>query len=362
MPRSRQPRRQATLASLAAELKVSRTTVSNAYNRPDQLSAELRERVLAAAKRRGYPGPDPVARSLRTRKAGAVGLLLTEALSYSFRDPAAVSFLSGLAEVCESAGQGLLLIPAGPAREVSEAGAMVHQAAVDGFVVYSVADDDPYLAAVLERHLPLVVCDQPREIPGASLVGIDDRGAMRGLADHLVALGHREFGVVCMRLGRDRVEGVVSGDRLQGSNVHVQRERILGVREAMVDAGLDPATLTVIERYSHTGRDGHSAAAQALAVNPKITALMCTSDVLALGALDWARCAGIDVPARLSITGFDGVEEALRTRLTSVRQPQEEKGRRVGALLMAPSHSGVASIEILETELLRGQTAGPVSS
>ncbi len=77
IPSSRRP---ATLASLAAELGVSRTTVSNAYNRPDQLSAPLRARVLEAARRLGYPGPDPVARSLRTRKAGAVGLLLTEAL------------------------------------------------------------------------------------------------------------------------------------------------------------------------------------------------------------------------------------------------------------------------------------------
>ena len=86
-------RRPATLASLAAELGVSRTTVSNAYNRPDQLSAPLRERVLEAARRLGYPGPDPVARSLRTRRAGAVGLLLTEELSYAFRDPGATGFL-----------------------------------------------------------------------------------------------------------------------------------------------------------------------------------------------------------------------------------------------------------------------------
>ncbi|HEX5406028.1 MAG TPA: LacI family DNA-binding transcriptional regulator, partial [Pseudonocardiaceae bacterium] len=71
MVRSLHSRRPATLASLAAELGVSRTTVSNAYNRPDQLSPELRRRVLETARRLGYPGPDPVARSLRTRKAGA---------------------------------------------------------------------------------------------------------------------------------------------------------------------------------------------------------------------------------------------------------------------------------------------------
>ena len=118
--------------------------MSNAYNRPDQLSPELRKRVLDTARRLGYPGPDPVARSLRTRKAGAVGLLLTENLSYAFRDPGAVQFLEGLALACEDAGQGLLLIPASPEREDVAA---VHRAGVDGFVVYSVPEDDPHLAA-----------------------------------------------------------------------------------------------------------------------------------------------------------------------------------------------------------------------
>lgn len=362
MPRSRHPRRQATLASLAAELKVSRTTVSNAYNRPDQLSTGLRERVLEAAKRRGYPGPDPVARSLRTRKAGAVGLLLTEALSYSFRDPAAMSFLAGLAESCESAGQGLLLIPAGQGRDDVQSAAVVQQAGVDGFVVYSVADDDPYLAAVLERRLPMVICDQPREIDGASLVGIDDRGAMRKVADYLLSLGHKDIGVVCMRLGRDPRDGVADAARLDSPKFHVQRERIAGVRDALASAGLDPGSLTVIERAEHSSQSGHSAAEQAFATNPRITALLCTTDVLALGALDYARWRGIDVPGQLSITGFDGVDEALREGLTTVRQPAEEKGRRAGALLLTPSYSGVATVEMLETELLRGHTAAPPSA
>lgn len=143
MPRSPAPRRRATLASLAAELKVSRTTISNAYNRPDQLSAELRDRVLATAKRMGYPGPDPVARSLRTRKAGAVGLMITEPLNYSFSDPAALDFVAGLAESCEEAGQGLLLVAIGPNRSLDDGSAAVLAAGVDGFVVYSASDDDP---------------------------------------------------------------------------------------------------------------------------------------------------------------------------------------------------------------------------
>ena len=180
MSRSPAPRRRATLASLAAELKVSRTTISNAYNRPDQLSAELRERVLAAAKRLGYPGPDPVARSLRTRRAGAVGLVITEPLTYAFSDPAALNFVAGLAESCEEFGQGLLLVACGPERSVADGTNAVLSAGVDGFVVYAAADDHPYLQTALQRHLPVVIVDQPKNIPDASQVCIDDRAAMRG--------------------------------------------------------------------------------------------------------------------------------------------------------------------------------------
>src|SRR5690349_10543158 len=209
MARSMHVRRPATLASLAAELGVSRTTVSNAYNRPDQLSPELRRRVLETARRLGYPGPDPVARSLRTRKAGAVGLLLTENLSYAFRDPAAIGVLEGLALACEDAGVGLHLVPASPGREDVAA---VHRAGVDGFVVYSVPDDDPHLGAVLERPVPTVIVDQPR-VDGVDRVGPDDAAAVTAMAEHLISLGHRQIGVLCMRLARERNDDFVSIQR-----------------------------------------------------------------------------------------------------------------------------------------------------
>src|ERR1700716_1486313 len=178
MSRSPAPRRRATLPSLAAELKVSRTTISNAYNRPDQLSTDLRERVLATAKRLGYPGPDPVARSLRTRKAGAVGLVITEPLNYSFSDPAALDFVAGLAESCEEAGQGLLLVAGGPKRSVSDGTAAVLAAGGDAFFFSSASDHDPSLPVVQQRQLPIVVVDQPKDVPGTSRVCIDDRNAM----------------------------------------------------------------------------------------------------------------------------------------------------------------------------------------
>jgi len=355
MARSTNSRRPATLASLAAELGVSRTTVSNAYNRPDQLSPELRRRVLETARRLGYPGPDPVARSLRTRKAGAVGLLLTENLSYAFRDPAAIGFLEGLALACEDAGQGLLLVPANPERENVAA---VHRAGVDGFVVYSVPDDDPHLAAVLERPVPTVVCDQPH-LDDVDRVGIDDRTAIKALARHLIELGHRRIGVVCMRLGRDRNDGFVPIDRQREAHFHVQRARLAGLAEAFGAAGVDWSSVPVVERFDHTTASGESAAAQLLDHDPDITALVCTSDILAIGALNEAKRRGLKVPQDLTVTGFDGIPEAERIGLTTVRQPILEKGRAAGRLLLDTAEHGRPRVVTLDTELVVGSTSGP---
>jgi DNA-binding LacI/PurR family transcriptional regulator len=364
MSRGPAPRRRATLASLAAELKVSRTTISNAYNRPDQLSADLRERVLATAKRMGYAGPDPVARSLRTRRAGAVGLILTEPLNYSFSDPAALDFVAGLAESCEAAGQGLLLVAAGPNRSVSDGTAAVLSAGVDGFVVYSASDDDPYLPVVAQRAVPIVVVDQPKDVPGTSRVCIDDRAAMRSVAEYVIGLGHRDLGVLTMRLGRDwphpeAKPAVADLERVQTPHFHVQRERIHGVYDAMKAAGLQANSLTVVESYAHGPTSGGAAAEVALEVNPRITALMCTSDVLAISAMDYLRAHGIYVPGQMTVTGFDGIPDALARGLTTVKQPSIEKGRRAGQLLHEPPRSGLPVVEVLDTELVRGRTSGP---
>lgn len=347
------------MASLAAELKVSRTTISNAFNRPDQLSADLRERVLATAKRLGYAGPDPVARSLRTRRAGAVGLVISEPLTYSFNDPAALDFVAGVAQSCEELGQGLLLVAVGPSRSVADGTAAVLAAGVDGFVVYSVAEDDPYLQVVLQRRLPVVVVDQPKDVPGVSRVGIDDRSAMRRLADYVIGLGHRQIGLLTMRLGHDRRQGLADLDRLQSPTFHVQRERINGVRDALAAAGGDPDSLTVVESYEHLPTSGGAAAKVALDANSRITALMCTADVLALSAMDYLRAQGIYVPGQMTVTGFDGVPEAIGRGLTTVAQPSLEKGRRAGRLAQSRAPSGLPGIEVLTAELIRGRTAGP---
>src|SRR3954467_11786104 len=136
-----------TLATIAKELGVSRMTVSNAFNRPDQLSPELRERVLTTARTLGYAGPDPGGRALSRGRTGCVGVIFDAPLTTAFSDPAAVEVLHGVATVCEERELGMTLVPRLRGKDAE----LVRPALVDGFVVYCRGDDDPRLHALNER-------------------------------------------------------------------------------------------------------------------------------------------------------------------------------------------------------------------
>lgn len=326
-------RRRGTLASIAAELGVSRTTVSNAYNRPDQLSEKLREHILETAERLGYPGPDPMARGLRMRRVGAIGVLFTEHLPFAFEDPASVDFLAGLAEELGEMGDSMLVIPASSEEGGEVDLSLIRQAVVDGFVVYSVADNDPFLAAVRARGLPTVVCDQPADVAALPFVGIDDREAIKPAVRHLTELGHRKVGILSVRLSRTPNSGYVTEKRLTGAHHQVQKNRVEGALEALAEVGIQQSDVPIIERHLNDRENNRDAARQLLTENPDLTAVVCTTDTQAIAVLEYAKENGIRVPEDLSITGFDGIERALFHKLTTIIQPNRQKGIAVGRSL-----------------------------
>lgn len=340
-----------TLASIAAEVGVSRTTVSNAYNRPGQLSTDLRDHILEVARKQGYPGPDPMARNLRTRRAGAVGVLFTEQLSFAFDDPASVEFLSGLSEECGARESSMLVIPASSHAD-KEGLDLIRGAAVDGFIVYSVADDDPFLDYVASRGLPTVICDQPTDRDDLPFVGIDDREAIKPVVRALTEAGHRKVGILNVRLSRKPHDGPVTDQHLINAHHHLQRFRVEGALEALEEAGVDRADVPVVGRHLNTRERNYEAARELLTGNPDLTAVVCTTDTQALGVLKYAEDNGIRVPEDLSVTGFDGIEIARMAGLTTVAQPNREKGRAAGRALF----SGELGRTILPTEMVPGRT------
>lgn len=359
-----------SLAALAAELGVSRTTVSNAYNHPQQLSAELREQILATAERLGYLGPDPTARSLRTRRVGSVGVLFTDHLTYAFEDLASVDFLAGMAEASAGSQTSMTLVPVGPdSLDPTAAKQLVNSAVVDGFVVYSVAKGDPFLEAVHARGLPAVVCDQPADDHRMSFVGIDDHAAIAPAAQALVDAGHRNIGILCIRLDSEPNNGPVSLERLEHAHHHVQRARVQGALEVFDAAGIPTGAVPIIERHINDPANNIDAARELLTTHPDVTAILCTTDTMAFGVLEYAKELGLRVPEDLSVTGFDGITPALNRELTTVLQPNKIKGERAGTLLYSmieeaqKNHNvisrGQLHREILATSFHPGATVVP---
>jgi len=344
----------ATMKDVAAAAGVSPSTVSNAYNKPEQLSAEVRHRILAKARELGYPGPDAAARSLRSRRAGAIGLLLTEQLSYAFSDPFAVGLLAGLAEVAERTRTGLLLIPlprydvGTDTDELRESVETVRRAVVDGIAAYCVDVGHPALDVIASRGLPFAHSDH--DVPGRRVV-IDEVGATRAVGEHLARLGHTNVAMVVDAGRATDTPGEITDETVLYTNA---RLRAKGLREGL-GAG---ARVTLVTGGHNSVESGLAAAEFVLDRRDRPTAIVAGGDVLAFGAMQAVRRRGLAPGHDISVTGFDDIPAADAAGLTTVRQPIREKGRMLGRMLLDPTYTDERVV--LPTELVIRSSTGPV--
>jgi DNA-binding LacI/PurR family transcriptional regulator len=343
-----------TVKTLAAAVGVSPATISNAYNRPDQLSAELRERILATAKEVGYPGPDAAGRTLRMGRAEAVGVLLSERLSYAFSDPFAVEFLTGLSEVVEEHGISIVLMPLSARTNGSPPNAdgldltAVRNANIDALAIISLPTDHPAAMVARARGIRLVTTDISGD-PESSWVAIDDFAAGAMVGEHLAGLGHRDVAV----LVETNQPAGSPGRRLAEDQLGFldYAARVAGLRRAIA------GQVMIISGGHNSIESGATVTSWLLDHGEDPTAIVGLSDVLALGALQAVASRGLSVPAEVSVCGFDDVPAAQAANLTTVHQPIREKGQHVGRLLLDPESQ--PRQVLLPITLVTRATTGP---
>lgn len=323
-----------TVKTLAAVLGVSPATVSNAYNRPDQLSPQLRERILATAEELGYPGPDAAGRILRMGRAEAVGVLLTERLSYAFSDPFAIEFLTGLSEVVEEHGISIVLMPVSrraagslPAEADESDVTAVRNANIDALTILSLPGNHPAAMLARARGMRLVTTSVSDD-PESSWVAIDDFGAGVLVGEHLAGSGHRDIAV----LVETNQPAGSPGQRLGPAEISFldYAARVAGLRKAM------PGEVLIVSGGHNSIESGTTATTWLLDHDQLPTAVVGLSDVLALGALQVLANRGMSIPADVSVCGFDDIPAARAADLTTVHQPIRDKGQHVGRLLIDP--------------------------
>ncbi len=301
-------------------------TVSYAFNHPARVAEATRARVLAAAAQLGYR-PDRTARALRSGRTQQLGVVVGEHLSYVFDDPQAAQFLAGVADICVSEDLGVVLIPTrGDAGDVER----VLAAAVDGYVLWTTVADDPVLAAVASSGRPAAIQGGPAH-PGLACIGPDDRAAAAAVAA-ATPLAAATPVVISFPLDRRRTSRVLRGRDLpadlmdpQAVPFPVTGARLAGYRDALTEAGQDWAGVRIAVVQRNQRELGEVAAAALLetldGAGPVVVLAM--SDELALGA----RRAAARTRREVTLTGWDGSQEATASGVWSVAASVREQGR-----------------------------------
>ncbi|MDT0186914.1 LacI family DNA-binding transcriptional regulator [Microbacterium sp. ARD31] len=336
----------ATLAQIAAEARVSEATVSRVLNSKPGVSDSTRQAVITALDVLGYERPA----QLRQRSAGLVGLVVPE-----LENPIFPAF----AQVIEDA---LARRRFTPVLCTQSPGSLSEDEYVESLLDHGVAGiifvsgkhadtraDHGRYQALLERGLPVVFINGYVDGVEAPFISADDQVAMELAVAHLAHLGHRRIGLA---IGPARF--MPSARKHEGFVAALGQHLDLGEREARRWIA---ETIFSVE--------GGAAATRQL-LEQGATAIVCGSDMMAIGAIRAARAEGLSVPGDVSVVGFDDspLVAFLDPPLTTVRQPVAQMGSTaVSALADAIGGDPVASREYLFAPelVLRGST-GPASS
>jgi DNA-binding LacI/PurR family transcriptional regulator len=291
-------RRGATMQDVANLSNVSKQTVSAVINGKPGITEETRVRVLAAIEQTNYR-MDLTARSLRTGRTHTVALLVTDISS-----PVLGAMASAAEERLYAENYNLVLYNTHDdvERERFYVDSIL-QRSVDGVMFVSSWDESTALDKLQAAGIPTVVVDRvPQNYAGPAVV-LDNICAGRLAGSHLLALGHT-------RLAH------ISGPQ----RVHIARERLAGVRGVLAEHGV--AELEVEQATDWHVESGYAAMQRLLARSRRFTAVACSGDLLAIGAMHALRRAGCHIPQDISLMGIDDIELAayLSPPLTTISQ------------------------------------------
>ncbi len=304
MSATKAARERATIVDVARAAGVSRQTVSNVLNRPELVAAPTRDRVRQEIVRLGF-APNVAAQQLRRRRASAYGFEVNPSLVGKMGH-----ILDGfLVELTTTApGHQSHLVTFTADRDDVLAGyrQLLGTGLVDGFIVGDTRYGDPRPAWLVESGVPFVAFGRIWDLPALDQwVDVDGRAGMRTAVEHLLAEGYGSVAFLGWPVGSpagdDRRQGWLDG--LAGSTADTPSL----VEESVQD--LNRATCAAARLLERMGGAG---------------AILCASDLLALGAMRAVRAAGLEPGSDIGVVGMDDSDVAEALELTSLRQPLRE--------------------------------------
>jgi LacI family transcriptional regulator len=333
-----------TISDVAKLAGVSTMTVSRVINNSGYISQEARERVERAITELGYV-PNALARSLRFKQTKTIALIVTD-----ITNPFFTTLARGVEDTTRGAGFSVIFCNTDETEsEESEYLNVLVQRQVDGFLLVPAQDSGASITLLKARGLPVIVLDRRLQGSPTDAVRSDSEQGAYELVRHLIALGHRRIAVLS---GSARVSTAV--------------DRVSGYMRALREAGIEKDDqLILFDRF--TQGDGYLMTQQALAINPRPTAIFAANNIIAFGTIRALREAGLQVPDDISLVTFDDLPLSMiwDPFLTVAAQPAYEIGRRAAELLLdrlAGEGPPETQEIVLPTELIVRRSSAPPRS
>jgi DNA-binding LacI/PurR family transcriptional regulator len=337
------------LAAVAALAGVSASTASLAFSGAGPVSDATKARVLAAAAELNYAGPDPRGQSLRRGRSGIVGVVLEDSVSDAFRDPMNIATLDGIAEVIGASGSALLLLT-----DNAEGPSSFRSVPIDAVVLIGCSTRLADAVHVFSQRGVPIVGIETEPMPAVLGIDLDNREGSRRLAEHLHQLGHERVTMVTLPIDAPHHRGWATPEWEARSEGYTASQRILGVRDVFAASAAFVTSASTVD-------EGYRATLEVLAVEPRPTAIVAQSDLLAVGVIRAAQELGFDVPRDLSVVGFDGVrlDGLAPIDLTTMVQPAFAKGRAAGEGVLALLDGAEPHERVFTSAFHLGATTAP---
>ena len=302
------------IRAVAKRANVSVATVSRTINHVPTVNAKMARRVWEAIRELNY-FPNTQARALVSGRSGILGLIVSEITNPFFPE-----LIQGFEDIAVESGYEILVSSTNydPER-MSLCIRRMLQRKVEGVAVMTFGIEEPLLAQLADRKIPLVFVDVGPDRPGISLLKVDYHEGIRQGVQHLAALGHRHI-------------GFISGPM----RLHSAKSRLAAFELSLNECGITPNPAWLIEG-DHTLEGGISAMDTLLERGAMPTAIMCSNDMTALGVLHKAYRKGLRIPDDLSIIGFDNLQmsKVMIPPLTSIQMSRIELARAAVTALRA---------------------------
>ena len=335
-------RKKYTIADIANELGVSKTTVSRALNNKSDILPETRERILETVKKYNYQ-PSALAKGMSSRKNNTIGVFIPHDIDYVFMNPFYEEIIRGIFKEADKLGYFILLLYCRSNNYLD----VIYQNRVDGLLVISPGlNHKDILDKIDETGIPYVLTSRMPGVENVPHVCVDNyKGAVIAV-EHLINLGHKK---ICFINGPDILSS--SADRLKGYKDALEKN----------DIEIDPSLIVEGENNIESGY----LQMKELLGKCKPTAVFVAGDFMAFGAMNAIHESGMQIPEDISVVGFDDIAMAkvMNPPLTTINQLTLKKGQTgVDKLIDIIEGKKVALSTELDVELVVRKTTGKLNS